>query len=32
MVEPENMLNGLSMVKSDNGNVDFSNWEGLMKL
>ena len=22
----ENMLNGVSMVKSDNGNVDFSNW------
>jgi len=28
----ENMLNGVSMVKSDNGNVDFSNWGGLNEI
>ena len=28
----ENMLNGISMVKSDNGNVDFSNWGGLNEI
>jgi hypothetical protein len=32
MVELENMMNGLSMVKSDNGNVDFSNWGGLNEI
>lgn len=28
----ENMMNGVSMVKSDNGNVDFSNWGGLNEI
>lgn len=28
----ESMLNGVSMVKSDNGNVDFSNWGGLNEI
>ncbi len=28
----ENILNGISMVKSDNGNVDFSNWGGLNEI
>ncbi len=28
----ENMMNGISMVKSDNGNVDFSNWGGLNEI
>ena len=25
-------MNGVSMVKSDNGNVDFSNWGGLNEI
>ena len=28
----ETMMNGVSMVKSDNGNVDFSNWGGLNEI
>jgi len=28
----ENIMNGVSMVKSDNGNVDFSNWGGLNEI
>lgn len=28
----ENILNGISMIKSDNGNVDFSNWGGLNEI
>lgn len=28
----ETMLNGASMVKADNGNVDFSNWGGLNEI
>lgn len=28
----ESMLNGVSMVKSDNGNVDFGNWGGLNEI
>ncbi|WP_100076368.1 carboxypeptidase-like regulatory domain-containing protein [Chryseobacterium camelliae] len=28
----ETMLNGVSMVKSDNGNVDFGNWGGLNEI
>ena len=28
----ETMLNGVSMVKSDNGNVDYSNWGGLNEI
>lgn len=28
----ETMMNGISMVKSDNGNVDFSNWGGLNEI
>ena len=28
----ENMLNGVSMVKSDNGSVDFGNWGGLNEI
>jgi len=28
----ETMLNGISMVKSDNGNVDFGNWGGLNEI
>lgn len=28
----ENMMNGVSMVKSDDGNVDFSNWGGLNEI
>ena len=28
----ENMLNGVSMVKSDNGTVDFGNWGGLNEI
>ncbi|SKC02858.1 Carboxypeptidase regulatory-like domain-containing protein [Soonwooa buanensis] len=28
----ETMLNGISMVKADNGNVDFSNWGGLNEI
>lgn len=28
----ETMMNGVSMVKSDNGNVDFGNWGGLNEI
>ncbi|MBW8521880.1 carboxypeptidase regulatory-like domain-containing protein [Chryseobacterium chendengshani] len=28
----ETMMNGVSMVKSDNGSVDFSNWGGLNEI
>ncbi|HAO09223.1 MAG TPA: peptidase [Chryseobacterium sp.] len=28
----ETMLNGVSMIKSDNGNVDFGNWGGLNEI
>lgn len=28
----ETMMNGVSMVKADNGNVDFSNWGGLNEI
>lgn len=28
----DTMMNGVSMVKSDNGNVDFSNWGGLNEI
>lgn len=28
----ETIMNGVSMVKSDNGNVDFSNWGGLNEI
>lgn len=28
----ETMMNGVTMVKSDNGNVDFSNWGGLNEI
>ena len=28
----ETMMNGISMVKSDNGNVDFGNWGGLNEI
>ena len=28
----EIMMNGISMVKSDNGNVDFGNWGGLNEI
>lgn len=28
----ETMLNGVSMIKSDNGNVDFGNWGGLNEV
>lgn len=28
----ETMFNGISMAKSDNGNVDFSNWGGLNEI
>lgn len=28
----DTMLNGVSMVKADNGNVDFSNWGGLNEI
>ncbi|WP_027377010.1 carboxypeptidase-like regulatory domain-containing protein [Kaistella palustris] len=28
----ETMMNGVSMVKGDNGNVDFSNWGGLNEI
>ena len=28
----ETFLNGISMVKSDNGNVDFGNWGGLNEI
>ncbi|KPH11528.1 carboxypeptidase-like regulatory domain-containing protein [Chryseobacterium sp. ERMR1:04] len=28
----ESMLNGVSMVESDNGNVDFGNWGGLNEI